>query len=153
MKKMKRTIMLALGLILMSSVMYADDVKIDYSQLPPKARHFMEKHFGRVPDVKDVEQERAEYSVELRNGYEIDFDADGRLLEINSPDRKDLELKVIKDILPDKAVKHLQDENVINRVDDIKILRNGDFVVEIDTLVSEYNIHFNGKGDVVKTRK
>ena len=153
MKTMKRVLMLALSIVMMSGFMYADDRNIDYSKLPLKARSFLEKHFGKTPSTREVEQECDGYSVELRNGYDVKFDIEGKLVEIDSPDRKTLSQSIAKDVLPLLAIKYLQGKDVLGKINEIKVLRNGDYVVEIDQIVNDYKIMFDHHGDVKKRKR
>ena len=153
MKTMKRILVLAISIVLINSLAYADDVNVDYSELPAKARAFLEKHFGKTPATKEVEQEQKGYSVELRNGYDVKFNDVGELMEIEAPDRKDISQGIITDVLPAKAVKYLKGKGLLGKIDDIKILKNGDYIVEIDKMVNDYKIRFDRNGTIREPRR
>lgn len=154
MKRMKIFLTMAFASIfLLGTAVYAgDDVRINYSQLPADAQKFITTYFGANPATKEVEHEltTGEYSVELRNGYDMTFDSTGKLIEIDSPDRKAILVKIVKAVLPAKAVDYLQKQNLINNVDDIKVLRNGGFVVDIDKWNHDKEYRFDAEGNFVR---
>ena len=153
MKAIKRMVTFVLAVFMVSVVATADEVKVEYNELPQKARRFLEKHFGKMPATKEVEVERNEYSVELKNGHELKFDEKGNLLEIDSPDRSNLDRALVTDILPEKAVEYLKEKDVFGKVDEITILRNGDYVVDIDRIANDFIIRFDVKGTVKNKAK
>lgn len=153
MKTMKRLLVLFIGIALVSVVTYADEDNVSYYELPEKARTFLEKHFGKSPATKEVEKDRNGFSVELRSGYELEFDTTGKLVEIDAPGKKTLTMALVKDIIPAKAVKHLQDKGVLKKVDNIKLLHNGDYLVGIEQIVKEYTIRFNSNGEPLNVNK
>ena len=93
MKRIGKLMALMAGLVLMANTAYADDVNVSYSELPQDAKAFITKHFGQNAKVQEVEYEQMEdvYTVELRNGYDIKFDKAGKVVEVDSPDMKDIE--------------------------------------------------------------
>jgi hypothetical protein len=152
MKTIRRILVLVLMAVVASGVAYADEKKIDYSALPVKARAFLETYFGKQPKVREVEMEREGYSVELRNGYDVKFDRDGKLIEVEAPSRRTVSQTIAKDVLPAKAMEYLQEKGVADRINDIEILHNGDYLVEIDRIVNEYKLRFDSNGNVEKKR-
>lgn len=153
MKTMKRILVLAISVVFINGLVYADDANVDYSELPAKARVFLEKHFGKSPATKEVEREQKGFSVEMRNGYDVKFNAVGELVEIEAPDRKDISQSILNDVLPAKAVKYLKDKDLLGKIDDIKILKNGDYIVEIDKMVNDYKIRFDRNGTVREPKR
>ena len=152
MKTMKRILVLITGVALASVALHADEDNMNYNELPEAARVFLEKHFGKNPMAKEIEHEHSRFSVELRNGYEMEFDSAGKLLEVDSPDRNNLTQGILNDVLPAKAVNHLREKGVLKQVDDVKILRNGDYLVGIDKMVNDYTIRFDNNGELSKLK-
>ena len=89
----------------------------------------------------------------MKNGHELKFDEKGNLLEIDSPDRSNLDRALVTDILPEKAVEYLKEKDVFGKVDEITILRNGDYVVDIDRIANDFIIRFDVKGNVKNKAK
>lgn len=153
MKGRVKILMLVASVLFANTVAYADDdVHITYAELPQKAKLFMEKHFGANTPTTEIEYENATgvYVVELRNGYDIKFNSDGKVIEIDSPDRGDIAETIVKDILPAKAVVYLTDKRLLDDVDEIKVHRNGDFSVEIDKVMNDRKLRFDSSGNLRK---
>lgn len=153
MKKMTILIATLIGLVVCAFNAQADDdVRVSYSKLPAKAKAFIETYFGSNPKTKEIEREvhGGKYSVELRNGYDLEFDSNGELIEIDSPDRTNLAAKIVKGVLPAKAVQYLQSENLINNVDGVKVFRNGDFLVDVETRGEDYKYRFDSSGNLLR---
>ena len=93
------------------------------------------------------------YTVELRNGYDLKFNSKGAILEIDSPDRSDIKSTIAKDVLPSKIITYLIDKSLLNNIDEIKILRNGDYMVEIDKIMNSRKLRFDKDGQLVKQRR
>lgn len=125
-----------------------DDVNIGYSELPLGARMFIEKYFGTSPNTEEIEYKDAPgvYAVELRNGYDVKFGRDGKVIEIDSPDMKDIDEAIVRDILPVKAVKFLEEKKLLDDVDEIRVQRNGGYLVEVDKIASDRKYRFDSDG-------
>lgn len=153
MKKMIFLVALAVGLMVLAfNVQADDDVRVSYSKLPAKAKTFIETYFGANPKTREIERETwsGNFSVDLRNGYDVKFDSEGRLIEIDSPDHSNIAPKIIKGILPAKAVQYLQGENILDNVDDIKVLRDGSYLVDIDVRFGDREYRFDTSGNLLK---
>ncbi len=150
MKGQIRFLILVVTLLFSNSMINADDVNISYSELPGKAKSFMEKHFGANVKAYEIEYENASgiYAVELRNGYDIKFNAEGGVIEIDSPDRKDMEEAIVKDLLPVKAINYLVEQRILDDVEEIKIRRDGSFFVEIDKVINDRKLRFDKDGNL-----
>ncbi len=155
MKRIGKLMALMAGLVLMANTAYADDVNVSYSELPQDAKAFITKHFGQNAKVQEVEYEQMEdvYTVELRNGYDIKFDKAGKVVEVDSPDMKDIEVAIVKDVLPAKAVDFLSKKKLLDDVDDIKVLRRGGFIVETDKMMQERDFRFSSDGSLIKGKR
>ncbi len=121
----------------------------NYSSLPKDARYFIDKHFKGV-GVSKCEQYFAKgiYEVELANGVDIEFNTKGKVMEIDAPDNALLPVALVKDLLPGKAFKRLQDAGLTARVESIEFDKRGKAVeVELsipdpDTYVFDINGEF-----------
>lgn len=148
------------GMMMFGGVAYADDdVNISYNELPQTAKTFIEKNFGANPATKDVEYENASgaYSVELRNGYDFKFDSAGKLIEIDSPDRGEIAQSIVEQVLPAKAVAYLKTAKLIGNVDEIDVLRDGGYKVEVEKTVmgfktAERYLWFDKDGKMYKSQ-
>lgn len=153
MKEKIRIMILAVAFMLSGSVMYAgDDVNISYLELPQKAKSFIEKHFGANPEVFEIEHENTSgiYSVELRNGYDLKFNGMGNLIEIDAPDRKDIDESIVRDVLPTKAVDYLVEQRISDDVEEIKVNRDGGYYVEVDKILNDRKLRFDKNGNLSK---
>lgn len=120
----------------------------NYSSLPKDARHFIDKHFKGV-GVSSCERYYAKgrYEVELNNGIDIEFDIKGKVKEIDAPDGAMLPVALVKDVLPGKAFKRLQDAGVVSRVESIEFDKKGK-AVEVELSIPEpdtYIFDINGE--------
>ncbi len=106
----------------------------DAASLPDGAKKFLDKHFKGVA-VKECEKEytSGEFEVKLVGGVEVDFNARGEVVEIDAPDRGILPTEVVKDVVPHKTFKHLQENGLASKVESVKY-KNGK-VIEIETVV------------------
>lgn len=156
MKRITSLLTIALGaLFVFSGVVYAKgEVRVTFSRLPEKAKIFITTYFGAKPKTKEMELDKktGEYSVELRNGYEMKFDSDGKLIEIDSPDRAGsvVSQKIINAVLPAKAVQYLQTKNYIDNVDEIKVLSTGGYEVDIDQRGTDIDLYFDSNGNLIR---
>lgn len=156
MKRKIRLLALAVGVIFIGNIAHADDdVNVAYAELPQKAKVFIEKHFGTNPATQEIEYKDVSgvYTVELKNGYDIKFNAVGKVIEIDSPDRKDIDEAIVKDILPAKIVTYLTTENLIDDVDEIKVQRNGGYMMEIDKISKDRKLRFDETGNLIKSKR
>ena len=155
MKRILKLSMLVAGLLLIGDFAYAhDDVNINYSKLPERAKAFVAKHFGTNPNVEEVEYVSSAdvYILELRNGYDIKFDKGGKVIEIDSPERKDIDVTIVKDILPERAINYLSENRMLDDVEEIKISHKGDFLVEINKIVNDGKLRFDSSGKLINRR-
>lgn len=101
--------------------------------LPQEAKNFIHKHFKNV-GIRAVEREfdQNSYEVDLANGVEMEFNAQGQVLAIDAPDRGPaLDEKLVKDVLPHKAYSELKKIHQEANVDEIEF--KGGRVYEIGT--------------------
>lgn len=120
----------------------------NYSSLPKDARHFIEKHFKGV-GVTSCERyyAKGKYEVELSNGVDIEFNDKGKVIEIDAPSGALLPVALVKDLLPGKAFKRLQDAGIAARVESIEFDKRGK-AVEVELSIPEpdtYIFDINGE--------
>lgn len=127
----------------------------DLTTLPKVSQEFIAKHFGSNVKVREFERDAEDntYNVELRNGYEFEFDVQGALVEVSAPDRKDIAVDIVTDILPVNAVNYLDDEDRLDDIDDIKVLRTGEYYVSIDKALADVNYWFDKDGNLTQKLK
>lgn len=99
---------------------------VDYEQLPDASKEFIKKHFKGFT-VVEVEKEFSDntYEVELNNGLDMEFDAQGQWMEVDAGRSKELPSDLVKKLLPDRAHRELSHRGVINQVESIKRYSNG----------------------------
>lgn len=105
----------------------------DYSQLPEKAKKFIDKHFKNV-GVQKCEKyfAKGKYEVELRNGIDLEFNTKGELVEIDAPDNTVLPVAVVKDFMPRKAYERLEKDGLTGMVEAIELNRGKVYEVELN---------------------
>lgn len=120
----------------------------DYSQIPEKARKFVEKHFKGI-NVSKCERyyAKGKYEVELANGVDINFDTKGQVMDIDAPDNSFLAASVVKDVLHHNAYKRLEQQGVANKVESIEFRKGKAVEVEVgipdpDTFIFDINGNF-----------
>lgn len=90
-------------------------------QLPKAAQEFLQTYYSRVmvgPINHNVVKDM--YNVELGNGVNVTFTADGKVDDIQSPGTEPLYSPAVKAVLPAKAYKHLEDAGLLEEVTGIK---------------------------------
>lgn len=117
----------------------------NYSQLPEKARAFIEKHF-KDTGIRKCEKyfAKGRYEVELSNGVDLEFNTDGNLIEIDAPGDMRLPVAVVKDVLPSKAYERLVKDGFNAMVESVEFNRGKVYEVELnipgpDTYVFDIN--------------
>lgn len=104
-----------------------------YSQLPDKAKHFIDKHFKDVGVYKCEKYfAKGQYEVELRNGVDIEFNLKGEVTEIDAPDRTYLASSVVKDVLPKKSFTRLENQGLASKIESIEFKKGKAIEVEVD---------------------
>lgn len=105
----------------------------DVSNLPGKAKKFIDKHFKDVA-IQKCEQyfAKGKYEVELANGVDIEFNSKGEVTEIDAPDRGYLSPKIAKELLHDSAFSRLEKDGRINKVESIEFKRGRAVEVTVD---------------------
>ena len=113
----------------------------NYDSLPKAARQFIEKHFKGV-GVTKCEQYFAKnkYEVELANGIDIEFDNNGKVMEIDAPDNTCLSPVVVKDVIHGNAYRRLEKDGLTARVESVEFDKRGR-AVEVEISMPEPNTY------------
>ena len=109
----------------------------NYQQLPEGARKFINRHFKDV-GITSTERYFAKgtYEVELANGIDIEFDNKGTVREIDAPDAMVLTSEVVKDLLPRKSFRRLNDAGLASAVEAIEFNRRGK-AIEVELAIND----------------
>ena len=118
------------------------DQYVNADMLPDNAKTFIQKNYASEGYRTCERDDDGHYDVELRNGVDLEFDADGKLLKIDGGTRR-VSKSVLKQILPAKAYAELESRNVLGKVDevefnrynikiDLRVMRNDEIVFDID---------------------
>ena len=111
------------------------------NNLPAKAKSFLNKHFEGVQVVKcETFFSRGENDVELSNGIDIEFNKEGRVIEIEAPDNTYLSKAVVRDLLHAGAYRRLEKDGVADRVESIDFDKRGR-TVEIEVDIEEPDVY------------
>lgn len=119
---------------------------VSSSQLPLKARKFIDKSGSRVMKI-ERKYTSGEYDVRLDSGIEIEFNSDGRIVEIEAPDHGFLSADLVRDMVPGKLYSNLKELGLDMKVTSIESKRDG-YKVEFDG--SQYEeAFFTPGGDLI----
>lgn len=152
MKRIVSLLIVVVGIVF-AGIVWANDIKVkSVSALPEASQEFLKKHFGAKLSIHEMEFDAKEdvYSVELRNGYEVNFNSKGKTVEVDSPDLKDISVDIVKDVLPAKAVTYLESEGLLGDIDEIEVLANGGYLVGIEKIAGDIDIKFDKDGNLLK---
>lgn len=105
----------------------------NYSQLPEKSRMFIEKYFKSL-NVKSCKKYFAKdtYEVELSNGIDIDFNANGDVVEMDAPDNFVFPVDAVKDVIPEKAYNRLVKDGYNTMVESIDFKDGRVYEIELN---------------------
>ena len=82
------------------------DQYVNANMLPDNAKAFIQKNYASEGYRTCERDDDGHYDVELRNGVDLEFDANGKLLKIDGGTRR-VSKSVLKQILPAKAYAEL----------------------------------------------
>ena len=103
---------------------------VDESELPTDAAKFVSANFPGATVTSLIKNfVKDTYNLTLSNGVKLVFDAKGKVDNIVMPDLQTVPAKALADILPAKAVKHLEKSGYINQVYEIKKAQDRGFSV------------------------
>ncbi len=119
---------------------------MESSQLPSKAQKFIDRMGGRVVKC-DRKYMRGEYDVRLDSGVEIEFNSDGKVVEIEAPDQGVLDVDVIKEMVPGHLYAGLKELKLDTVVSSIESKRDG---YKVEFSGSQYEeAFFSPDGDLI----
>lgn len=144
MKHFSRLVVIVTLVLVTGFNAYADR-HIDVMQLPDAARSFIKKHYASV-DIRECEHDNGYYEVDLKNGVDMAFDAEGKLIKLDAG-HKTISQVILKEILPMKIYGELETRKLLNKIEEVEFNRSG---IKIDTTEwfnDEY--HFDKEGNLV----
>ncbi|MDE6450320.1 MAG: PepSY-like domain-containing protein [Muribaculaceae bacterium] len=116
------------------------------SQLPSKAQKFIDRMGGTVVKC-ERKYMQGEYDVRLDSGVEIEFNSDGRVVEIEAPDRGVLDADFIKEMVPGHLYAGLKEMKLDTAVSSIESKRDG---YKVEFSGAEYEeAFFSPDGDLI----
>lgn len=119
---------------------------IDTAQLPKPAKDFIKKHFPGIA-IKETERSfiSGEYDVDLVDGTELEFNSKGEIIEVEAGHNRVLSMRLLKELLPDKAYKELERRGNINNVETVKKDSRKGYKVELrDVDLDDYRFDIEG---------
>ncbi|MDE5635349.1 MAG: PepSY-like domain-containing protein, partial [Muribaculaceae bacterium] len=116
------------------------------TQLPSKAQKFLDRLGGRVVKC-ERKYMQGEYDVRLDSGVEIEFNSDGKVVEIEAPDQGVLGADVIKEMVPGHLYAGLKEMKLDTAVSSIESKRDG---YKVEFSGAEYEeAFFSPDGDLI----
>lgn len=145
MKNLQRLIM-AIAVVVAVAFTASADRQISVNNLPAKAQTFIKKHFAKEV-IRDCEQDGNRYELELKNGVDMEFSAQGDLIKIDAG-RKTLSAPLLKEILPQKAYDELNSRNEIENVEEVEF-RGAGVKVELRKMLGDDEYRFDKDGNLL----
>lgn len=117
-----------------------------YASLPVSIKQFISKHFNKAR-VKSVEKKTLEneYEIELNNGYELTFSANGNWRKLEAPDKKVLSRNLLRSLLPVGTNRYLMEKKAEKKVKEINFDPRKGYKVELEKHRYE-ELYFNTAG-------
>ncbi|GIM48826.1 hypothetical protein CAPN003_02780 [Capnocytophaga stomatis] len=123
-----------------------DDL-IPYNNLPVAAQSFVSKHFSNADVIRTEKESNGAYSVDLSNGVEIDFDANGNWTKVDARDGQDLSILVTSmEFIPQSIVNHVTKTYPNNAINSIEKKRTG---YEVDLVGIKDDVYFDVNGQPI----
>lgn len=123
-------------------------------QLPQKARDLIERTYPDVT-IRSINKEfdDGEYDVRLQNGVEMEFDAQGEILEIEADNGKVFTPEILKTLIPGKSYDRLKADGMLRRIEAIKFKKGKAIEVEVirQRPVDAYIFDWDGNLVVIET--
>lgn len=119
---------------------------VDYTTIPRDARSFIHKHFRHLTIAEcDREFSSGKLEVKFTDGTEVEFDAKGRWIEIDAPDHSVISSRILKGVLPHRAIRTLEHYRADKDVESIKREHNG-YKIELQRMhPDEYRFASDGR--------
>lgn len=155
---MKKNLLTLIGLFL-TSVLWVScsksdsDKVIPFSDLPPVAQTFLGTHFPSVNASKvekddDADSNGAIYEVKLANGTEIDFDAEGNWVSIDSGKNALPDAILAENANLSNALRYIRNGLPDTKITEIKKTKNG-FEIELDNF---FELEFSPEGKFIRQK-
>ncbi|MFK8301507.1 PepSY-like domain-containing protein [Capnocytophaga stomatis] len=145
-KLFSKLAIVALATSLMAFSCDKDDL-IPYNNLPVAAQSFVSKHFSNADVIRTEKESNGAYSVDLSNGVEIDFDANGNWTKVDARDGQDLSILVTSmEFIPQSIVNHVTKTYPNNAINSIEKKRTG---YEVELVGIKNDIHFDANGQPI----
>ncbi|MBA6154868.1 PepSY-like domain-containing protein [Gelidibacter maritimus] len=144
MKNSKRFLMAIFGLLVFSAFGCEKEKIISESELPTSIKIYLETHFpscGIIRIVKEKEDNKPSFDIDLDCGINIEFYANGQVIDIDGTS------KLPDSVIPDKIL----DYTTTNYPDDFIIgweLEGNNQQVELNTIVV---LEFDSDGNFLRT--
>lgn len=119
------------------------DRHVNASQLPAEAQSFIKKHYASI-NVRECEQDDGYFEVELKNGVDMAFDAQGKLLKLDAGNKK-VAQAILKEILPANAYKELETRKLLSKVEEVEFNPANIKVETSEWFNDEYRFDLDGK--------
>ncbi|MDO5105446.1 PepSY-like domain-containing protein [Capnocytophaga sp.] len=133
----------ALATSLMAFSCNKENDVIQNKNLPEVAQSFVSKYF-KANIVKTEIESNGSYSVDLSNGVEIDFDANGNWTKVDARDRDALVDKATSmDFIPQSILTHVAKNHPNNPINSIEKTKTG---YEVELVGVEGDLHFDVNG-------
>ncbi|ATA88982.1 hypothetical protein CGC58_04155 [Capnocytophaga stomatis] len=145
-KLFSKLAIVALATSLMAFSCDKDDL-IPYNNLPVAAQSFVSKHFSNADVIRTEKESNGAYSVDLSNGVEIDFDANGNWTKVDARDGQDLSILVTSmEFIPQSIVNHVTKTYPNNAINSIEKKRTG---YEVDLVGIKDDVYFDVNGQPI----
>lgn len=121
------------------------------SDLPQPALKFLSHHYKGV-NVTKVEREFLPntFDVKLTDGTEIDFNSEGKVIEIDAPDGGALKPSLVRELVGRKMYDNLKSNGQARNVDSIDFTyQNGKLIKVETTAVASQELIFDLNGNLV----
>lgn len=142
MKNLSRLVAIVMLVLAVGFTAQADR-HVDASQLPAEAQSFIKKHYASI-NVRECEQDDGYFEVELKNGVDMAFDAQGKLLKLDAGNKK-VAQAILKEILPANAYKELETRKLLNKVEEVEFNPASIKVETSEWFNDEYRFDLDGK--------
>lgn len=114
---------------------------VDSIRLPEAAITFLNKHFqGEKISQCNKYFAGDKYEVELADGIDIEFNTDGKVMEIDAPDNTFLAPTVVKDLLHANAFSRLEKDSLATKVESVEFDKRGR-AVEVEVSIPEPDVY------------
>lgn len=103
-----------------------------YASLPVPIKQFIPKHFNKAR-AKSVEKKTLEneYEIELNNGYELKFTANGNWRKLEAPDKKTISQDLLRSLLPVNTYRYLVEKKAEKKVKEISFDPRKGYKIEL----------------------